>query len=284
MKKINEFKTEEDILELLDDELANQYRERIKEFKQIYGFMRNRIPVAAIPNTVFNAPDSEIAFDEIRKTYKESDLYKSYNNPQDLCIRALYLIYQYSNHQIPTDIPNNILNKFCFRDLFITVQGFSLVTEAWINPLVDILKGKKVVELFAGLGTITKSLKDRGIDIIATDTNEWTNSSHAFTANRKWCDIEELDAVNAIDKYKDADYFIISWCPYTSEASYDALVKMREVNPNARLIHIGEPYGGCTDSDIFFENVEYIDDKSFSEVISNFKSWDGIHDDIMICK
>lgn len=284
MKKINEFKTEEDILELLDNELANQYRERIKEFKQIYSFMRNRLPVATIPNTVFVTPDSEIAFDEIRKSYKESDLYKSYNNPQDLCIRALYLIYQYSNHQIPTDIPNNILNKFCFRDLFITVQGFSLVTEAWINPLVDILKGKKVVELFAGLGTITKSLKDRGIDIIATDTNEWTNSSHAFTTNRKWCNIEELDAVNAIDKYKDADYFIISWCPYESKASYEALVKMREVNPNARLIHIGESYGGCTDSDIFFENVEYIDDKSFSEVISKFKSWDGINDNIMICK
>lgn len=284
IKKINEFKTEEDILELLDDELAENCKRRLKEFDEVYKHMMFRLPVYDITN------ESKIQQSDIHKfVLNSADAISDYdyNNCyiDSLPMRLLYLIYQYSNHQIPLNVPDDILSRFIFRELFITTQGFAIVTEKWIKPLAEFLKGKKVVELFAGLGTITKALKDRGIDAIATDTNEWAKLGHAFTIDRTWCDIEELDAVQAIEKYKDADYFIISWCPYESKASYKALLKMREVNPNARLIHIGESYGGCTDNDLFFENAEYeVDNKEFKEIIDNFKSWDGIHDCITLCK
>lgn len=260
MKKISEFKSKEEILELLDNELIKEYNETIEVFNNLYRFMTIHLPI-----------------------HKNSKLKKV--DEDSLTKRVLYLIYQYKNHQIPYNIEDDILHKFCFRDLFIKTQGYALVTKKWIDPLANFLKDKKCIELFAGLGTITKALKDKGIDIIATDSYEWVNAGHQFANNRFWTDIEMIDALKAIEKYKDADYFIISWCPYCSEASYEALMKMREIAPNARLIHIGENYEGCTDSDKFFENIEVVDDEYFINNISyNFDSWDGIHDCISLLK
>lgn len=53
---------------------------------------------------------------------------------------------------------------------------------------------------------------------------------------------------------------------------------MREVNPDATMIYIGEWYGGATASDLFFETANCIDDDSFDIATKNYFSFFGIHD------
>lgn len=209
------------------------------------------------------------------------------NDGNDLYITGLMEIY--ANHNIPESIKEDYLYSFQLREMIIPLQGFALLQEKWVNPLAEYLKGKKCVELFCGLGALSKCLQDRGVDIIATDNYEWAESNRIKSIDTLnfWTDIEKIDAIDAVKKYKDADYFIISWCPYKSEASYEVLKLMREIAPNAKLIHIGEDYGGCTDSDKFFEALtreDYIRDEKFSIIQKNFDHFYGLHDEINLIK
>ena len=74
--------------------------------------------------------------------------------------------------------------------------------------------------------------------------------------------IEVMDAIDAIKKFgKEVEFIIMSWPPYNEPIAYEVLKTMREVNPNLKLIFIGEDYGGCTADDNFFDNVKEIEDK-----------------------
>ena len=58
-----------------------------------------------------------------------------------------------------------------------------------------------------------------------------------------------------------------------------ALLKMRGVNPECKLIYIGEGLGGCNTDDSFFENETYIKgEAAFRRAADKFQRWHGIHD------
>jgi len=160
------------------------------------------------------------------------------------------------------------------RDKIIQNSCFCLLAKDWIEPLADWIGKRKCLEIMCGSGALSKSLQDCSIDIHATDNFSWKYSN-----NQLWTIIENLDAVTAIEQYgKEVDIIICSWPPYQEPAAYNALLKMREINPNAVMIYIGEPPGGCTADDNFFEIAQYVQDESFDTAIRNFKSIWGIHD------
>lgn len=168
------------------------------------------------------------------------------------------------------------------RSRIICSQGFALLTSEWIDLLVKWIGNKKCLEIMAGCGSLSYCLKHRGVDIIATDNFSWSNGCRVKW-DQYWTNIENIDAIEAIEKYSDRDIIIMSW-PYMDNCAYESLLKMRKTNPNAQMIYIGEPRGGCTSSDNFFEVIEYVNDHSFLEINQKFPKWNGIHDQIYLIK
>lgn len=183
---------------------------------------------------------------------------------------------------IPKRYPRNIINcfgSFEYRDKIIKIQGFSLITKRSLNELIKYIGNKKCLEIMAGTGSLSYYLNNKGIDIVATDNCQW--QSDGRWGSKPWCNIEQIDCIDAIEKYRDREVIIISW-PYMDSNAYRSLLKMREVNPNAKMIYIGEWIGGCTANDNFFEEINVIDDININNANEYYNSWIGIYDRIYL--
>lgn len=200
------------------------------------------------------------------------------------------------NKQIPYYYPTDFYTRFSYgkfnieeemdrfkrRDTVINNMGFMLISQDWINTLSEMLKGKKCLEIMCGTGALSKCLQDKGIMIKATDNFSWNGVSDWNKSKNYWTDIENIDCIDAIEKYgKDTDYIIMGWA-YMDDTGYRALLKMREVNPYCKMIYIGERNGGCTADDNFFESINIIDDKYIDEINQMYKSWEGIYDRFLL--
>ena len=134
-----------------------------------------------------------------------------------------------------------------------------------------------------GSGALSFALRSCGTSIIATDDHSWEkNYPDWFQA--PWTEIEKLDCLQAIEKYgRQTDLLLCSW-PYRDDYCYQALLKMREVNPSMKMIYIGEPAGQATASDQFFDAMEEVDDDSFYAAVASFLPAYTIHDAPMLIK
>jgi len=133
----------------------------------------------------------------------------------------------------------------------------------------------------AGRGWLSLALQSLGVDITATDDYSWPNY-------KQWgesvTEVEELDSIQAIEKYgRDIDLLIISW-PYMDENAYKTITALHKINPNALIVYIGEGMGGCTADDDFHDHFREIDDEDFQKAISGFQQWWGLHDHVYLGK
>ena len=181
---------------------------------------------------------------------------------------------------VPQKYNSTLLNNLDIRKLIVSLQGFSLVSKDWVHPFKDWIGNRKVLEIMSGLGVLSSALREEGVDLISTDDYTATN----FDFNTLWTNIEKLDALTAIEKYgKETDIIIMSWC-YTDETGYNCLKKMREVNPNAVMIYIGEGVGGSTGSLSLYENMIEINDEAIHRINSLYPTWFGVHDKLYLIK
>lgn len=219
--------------------------------------------------------------------------YMSIKEIDELC-KVFDPIY---DKQIIEYFPNELMDRFKvfnkgksiniglvadLRWAYMTKAGFSIITKPLADSLADYLKGKKCLEIMAGNGVLSKALQDRDIDIIATDNKSWYESS---AYEDVWTEVENLEAGDAIRKYKNVDYILVSWMPI--DVPSKRIVRMiRKYNPNVKIIVIGEEQGGCTSNDAWFDRVKDCFDIDFSDcgVNSHMVSWNGVHDDIDIYK
>lgn len=197
------------------------------------------------------------------------------------------MMNDYKNKIIPFDCSEFVRCKYgMFHELrseIVSIQGFPLLSESWVYPLASYLKmnNYKCMEVMAGCGSLTKVLKDDGVDIFATDI---AKTKHLWDVNEPWTDIENIDAVAAIEKYaKDIDIVIMSWPDLHTTISYDVLIALRECNPKARIIHIGESYG-CTGCEEFDDAKVVINDSSIMVIDAIYQSWPHIYDRIELIK
>jgi len=170
--------------------------------------------------------------------------------------------------EVPDEYPRGVSNLLCYgldfntsidRFSFINISSFALVSKAWVEPLADFLGDKKCLEIMAGRGVLSKALSDCGVDIKATDDFSWSwrgkisEDKAVLTRSELWFDVEEADCIESIEKYgADIGYLVCSWPPMENSMCR-ALLKMREINPECKLIYIGEDDGGCTADDEFFD-------------------------------
>ena len=155
----------------------------------------------------------------------------------------------------------------------------------WINPLADLLKGSKVLEVMSGRGWLSLALDSMGIDIIAVDDCSWSESLESGFPAFKSLDDKlfptiNLDAVDAIMKYgSDIDYVIMTWPPYSEDSASRVVDAIQKINPKIKLIYCGEGHEGCTADDDFFGKVELSHIPGVSE---NYKRRFGLYDNIYL--
>lgn len=222
---------------------------------------------------------------KFNKMFNIKDIYEdiSFTDKETTC---RLIISGLKNNIIPIKYPEFMINSMsfvCLRHVLIQEQGFALLSKEWIEPFAKWIGNKRCLEIMAGCGAMSYALKEYGVNVKATDDFSWNGIGH-WNDNDMWIDVENIDCVKAIEKYgKDIDIIIISW-PYINKTAYESLLKMREVNPNARMIYIGEGWGGCTANDDFFENIEEIEDELIDYINSKYQTWDGMHDYISLVK
>lgn len=158
---------------------------------------------------------------------------------------------------------------------------FAFVSWKWVNPLIEWIGNRKVLEVMAGAGWLAKALREKNVDIKATDTKGW-QISWALSDNKpRWpihSKIERLGANQAIRKYgRWCDIMIMSW-PYMDDSAYYAIKSLYKINSKAIVLYIGEPQSGCTASDKFFNHFDLIEDRSFHKVQNNYERFFGLND------
>lgn len=227
----------------------------------------------------------------------------------------------YLNKEIPEYISGNgreVLsdNYMGLRHKVVSKVGFVLLTWEMLRHLKsDLMKycetylGKRredgyrinILELGCGVGSFAFALRQLGINVIAVDDYSRVTCAGeygvGFDYDRDaWIpDIINMDNEAAVRKYgKDVDFILISWPEYLSDSAYKSLLAMREVNPNACMIYVGERAGGCTADDDFFENVKYVKYNGelsviefgnwFAKTQECFRTWYGIYDSVYLVK
>lgn len=155
-------------------------------------------------------------------------------------------------------------------------SGYALIYDEWIKELATFIGSKKVLEVMSGTGALAATLRSHGVDIKCTDNRSWDVAQPDKCS--PWCEVEELDCIEAVNKYgADVDFILMSWPPYDEPQANQVLLEMRKVNPNCRLIYIGESYGGCTADDEFFSNAVECEYPNISYLNINW-----FHDDVLI--
>jgi hypothetical protein len=188
-------------------------------------------------------------------------------------------------YTIPDEMPKFkdrfALENYATRSKYIEEGMFAFVSWKWINPFAEWIGERKCLEVMAGRGILSLALRQKGIDIITTDNFSWAKETKVDTFklwNDVLTDVEDIDAIDAVEKYgKNIDILIMSWA-YMDDTAYRVIKKLYEVNPAALVVCIGEGMGGCTADDSFFEHFEEFEDEKFEEVENNFERWSGLHD------
>lgn len=196
---------------------------------------------------------------------------------------------QLRKHQIPESYPEADRYPFLFgeksldegslfvREEIIRLCGYSFLSYNWIRPLAEWIGTRKCLEIMCGSGALSFALRTCGVNVHATDNYSWEQQDPLWF-QKPWIETEKLDCIQSIEKYgKEADLLICSW-PYMDDTYYRALLKMREINSDMKMIYIGEPKGMATASDDFFDTAIEVEDDSFYEAVQNYRSVFSLHD------
>ena len=171
--------------------------------------------------------------------------------------------------------PTHSLKEMSLSQAYQRAGMYALVSWAWVTPLAEWIGDRKVLEVLSGRGWLAYALREKGIDLIATDNFSWGQSHR----DKALTEVIEMDALDAVEKYGEStDILILSWPPYGEEIAYRAMKKLYDINPNAVIVFIGEGSGGCTADDNFFDHFEPLYNDSFSPVIEGYESWHTLHD------
>lgn len=139
-------------------------------------------------------------------------------------------------------------------------------TKEYIDGLAEHIKktyGKdaKVLEVGAGDGWLSRLLRERNIDIVATDDYSWDYEPDSPTPKgsarkfhlkvKRVFPVQNAPYHKAIKEYK-PDVVIVSWMPYCA----DWTKAFRRYKSTKGYIIIGESAGGCCGSDECFKKYE----------------------------
>ena len=205
------------------------------------------------------------------------------------------LIAKMDKHIIPECYPEFLIrgiDERIFRMVFLSKMGFSLVSKDWIRLLAEFIGRGKVLEVMSGCGSLAYALHNEGVNIIATDNFSWKEPLGTWNETRNyWYNIENIDAVEAVRKYgSQVDYILMAW-PIIVTQSY-VFDMMKDINPNCKMIYIGEDVDGQTTDYQFLdianplplETYCYLSNRKEIPVNDKYKNWKGFKSKIFIAQ
>lgn len=223
-------------------------------------------------------------FEDILSIYKrmEPNLYKELE-PKLLDIEPLFEKGILSKEQY--QYFNNEFNQISFyisllRKEYNQKFGFFLISEDFLNVSSEHFVNKKICEVGAGTGFLSKCFLDRKLDITPIDLKV-KNNNYGFS--QTFTDILEVNAIDYLkEKSTHYDTILMSWPNYDNDFAFNVLQQM---NKGQELIYIGEGYGGCTGNDAFHELLQEkcsLDKNITNKFSSSSYSWPGIHDRVYV--
>ena len=141
----------------------------------------------------------------------------------------------------------DFMKSFSFgiiRDNYLTKYSHAIITNELVDSLVNICKGKKVVELGSGSGYLSHLLELKGMDITTIDTADWYTD-------------KVIRKPDIVDSYREMDFssydvVIMSWPNYQSNAAAQVVKKL---NDSQIFIYCGEGRSGCCGDDDLHETL-----------------------------
>ncbi|WP_129044965.1 hypothetical protein [Companilactobacillus metriopterae] len=148
------------------------------------------------------------------------------------------------------------------------------ITEDFMEEFVKQYPNEGFLELMAGNGYISSAINRLGGTAICTDNLSWSKESK--TGRKQYTNIEELDALNAIEKYHNqVSTIILAWSPDREEIDYDILELVRKYQ--LQFLVIGEK-NGATNSAKFWSNAQLIDDPKIKKINKFYSNYDIVDD------
>lgn len=158
---------------------------------------------------------------------------------------------------------------------------WAYTNSAFINDLSIFTANKPVLEIMAGNGLLSASLKAKNPNqlIYTTDDTTWKNENN--TGRKPFITIEPLDAITAIKKYGNMiEYVIMAWSPDGVPIDLAVLELIRKDYPHLQLIVIGEA-NGATNSNEFWQNAELT---ATPQLNKHYKTFDLIDERVYLAK
>lgn len=171
---------------------------------------------------------------------------------------------------------NHLLNSFR-QYLSLEFGIWSLPNLQTIQLIIEAFNVKSVLEVMAGNGYWSKAFRTYNIKTYATDSLEWAKSS--TTGKRKFIQVEDLEATQAIKKYNDVDLILCSWAPNFGNADLKVVSTWSKYAKRSRLLFIGEK-NGATNTNNFWNRMGFNNSKQIRKINQTFKSYDFINEKI----
>ena len=210
------------------------------------------------------------------------------------------ILGMYKKRQLPEQVLDGMLDMFGDVELkaqnlgisldwydirveCIRLCGFPILTTKFMDAMTDTIRyltsksEPMVLDPMAGLGSIAKCLSDRGIKTRASDNFTDQQLLHGY--KNLWCNVEKLDAIQALDCYvQDTDLILLSWPSYQSPIAADILKWLYIHKPEMPVIYIGELQGGCTADDEFFDLFKEIKVPDEHDCNRFYQKWESVND------
>lgn len=228
-----------------------------------------------------------MTFTEIKKAWDQFDGYShtyshTYNQVEVNAKEIRSFLEAHLNEKLIESVDTKSLrhwDAFSYFSVARSVFGFVTPTLEWAIAMKQVIGDKTVLEVGAGTGLVAKYLHEAGVNIISTDDYSWHKKDSFHW--KSYYPVENLDFRGAIRKYK-ADFLLTCWAMYESPMAREAAELFTELNPEGKILYIGEGRGGCTASDDFFNGIEVLD--YLEDVNTVYPQWFGLHDECWLVK
>jgi len=172
---------------------------------------------------------------------------------------------------------NRLQTSISIRNKYTDYAWIALHSENF-KILAEILKDEEVLEINAGTGIIGFYLNNKyntNIHITTLKDDPWYER---VMSDLGIDDLENLDAISAINKYPDKKTILSIWPPYADNFMVDVLRDLKD----RRLVLVSEGDGGCVSSGEFWDELYNNSDKYIIKENHNWVQYNGLNDFVMI--
>lgn len=232
---------------------------------------------------------AEEVFEDFEKMSKFLSFGREINSFNDV---EKKFIEDFSNGNIPDEVPARFAYDTSMLGMTVHIYCqdagyFAKITKQFSKNLKEKLKNDLggsepvILDPMAGKGYFVKAMREEGVKTIGSDDKSWGNVQTDDG-------IENLDAVKSLKKYgQGISHLVMSWAPMDGKVDKEMYDLVKNDYPHITIVNIGEDQGGCTGSEVFWNQLE----EDVSEGVvereydnCGYRTFQGLHDNVSFIK